>query len=166
MSSKKYWFALVICLVLVSPAYATVWIYQVDPVVCNGCGRCIPYCSTGALHMSGPNAVIDPELCNGCGDCVPHCIRGAIYQYWYTGITENDDPVSVTLGPSPTEGLLLVSGAGEGEPITVLDLSGRLLLSETASVDGSALLDLSRLPPGSYIVTVGFSLLRTIALIR
>lgn len=148
------------------PASATLWIYQVDPVICNGCGRCLPYCSTGALYMNGPNAYIDPDLCNGCGNCVPHCIRGAIYQYWYTGVEGGEEQVSLTLGPSPTQGMLLLAGMEDGVPVTVLDISGRLLLSSEASRDGTAELDISEFPPGSYIVLVGESILRTVALIR
>jgi ferredoxin len=165
MLSKKRRMILPV-LLLCSSLPATVWIYQVDPAICNGCAGCIPYCSTGALHMEGPNAVIDPALCSGCGDCVPHCIRGAIYSYWYTGISENPDPVSITLGPSPTEGLLLVTGAVEGDPVTVLDLSGRVLATASASFDGRVEMHLSDLPPGSYMIIVGKGFAGAFTLLR
>jgi len=153
-------------LILVSSAAAMLWIYQVDPAICNGCGNCIPYCTEGALRMEGANAVIDPNLCTGCGDCVPPCIRGAIYKFWYTGISEDDIEPGISLWPNPTAGYLLVTGADASSVIEVFDLSGRLALSSSVTSEGEVLLDLSDLASGLYRVQTGNGNFRMISLIR
>jgi pyruvate formate lyase activating enzyme len=49
---------------------------------CNGCGRCIPVCPTGAIHLDlkrGDDKVrIDRELCTNCGKCIDVCSTGAL----------------------------------------------------------------------------------------
>ncbi len=134
-----------------SSAVAMVWIYQVDPAICNGCGNCISACTTGALHMVGPNAVIDPELCTGCGDCVPRCVRGAIYQVWYQGIGETaNDPLLA--GPNPSSGCVTITGATPGSSLTVYDSSGRMAVTGNADSDGHLELDVSSLGNGLFFV--------------
>lgn len=49
---------------------------------CNGCGRCVPICPTGAIQLdqeqgdSTPR--IDRELCTSCGRCIEVCNTGAL----------------------------------------------------------------------------------------
>lgn len=166
MFIKGRWIVSVILFLLASLAFATIWIYQVDPSICNGCGICIPYCATGALSMVGSNAVIDPDLCNGCGDCVPRCIRGAIYQYWYEGISGDETEGQLTFGPNPTARSVLVTGASAGEPVDIFDLSGRLVESAVVSSDGEAVIDLSGVASGNYLIRIGNHEFQPLTLIR
>ncbi len=155
MNLKGRWIVSVLLLIMAASAIAMLWIYQIDPVICNGCARCIPYCTTGALTMVGYNAVIDPDLCNGCGDCVPACIRGAIYEYWYVGISENETEGQLSIGPNPALGSVYVTGAAVGDPVEVFDLSGRLVASAVVSPDGESVVELSGLASGNYLIRIG-----------
>jgi ferredoxin len=154
ISMKGKWISSALLLLLAPVVFALVWIYQVDPGICNGCGRCIPYCSTGALTMYGGNAVIDPALCNGCGDCVYSCIRGAIYKYWYTGISDDEAEAGFIFGPNPTAGPVLLTDAAPGSEVEVYDLCGRLVAAAAVSQNGEASLDLSGLESGAYLLSV------------
>ncbi len=166
MVLKSRWIVPALLLILASIAFALLWIYQVDPSICNGCTKCIPYCTTGALTMYGSNAVIDPDLCNGCGDCVPHCIRGAIYEYWYVGISEDSTEGQLTIGPNPTAGSVFLTGAAAGDQVAVFDLSGRLVASAGVSFSGEAAIELSGLVSGNYLIRVGKHELRELTLIK
>ena len=166
MSLKVRLIVLILLLMVAASAIAMLWIYQVDPAICNGCARCIPYCTTGALTMVGYNAVIDPALCNGCGDCVPPCIRGAIYKYWYEGISEDETEGQLSIGPNPTLGSVFVTGAAAGDPVEVFDLSGRLVASAVVSTDGEAVVELSSLASGNYLIRVGMDELQALTLIK
>jgi NAD-dependent dihydropyrimidine dehydrogenase PreA subunit len=166
MLLKGKWIVSLLLFIIAASAIAMIWIYQVDPSICNGCARCIPYCTTGALSMYGSNAVIDPALCNGCGDCVPPCIRGAIYKYWYVGISEDETESHLSFGPNPTIGSVFVTGAAVGEPVEVFDLSGRLVASTIVSPDGEAVVDLSDLASGNYLILVGLDELKALTLIK
>lgn len=163
---RSRWITATILFTLVPLTYAIVWIYQVDPSICNGCGNCIPYCTTGALYMDGPDAVIDPDLCNGCGNCAPHCIRGAIYKYWYEGLSGDEPEEQLLFGPNPSSGLVLLTGATVGNPVEVFDIYGRLVVSTTVSFDGEALIDLSDLASGNYRIRVGSNEFRILALVK
>ncbi len=166
MLLKGRWIVSLMLLIMTASAVAIIWIYQVDPVICNGCAKCIPYCTTGALSMVGSNAVIDPGLCNGCGDCVPHCIRGAIYEYWYVGISGDETEGQLTFGPNPTAGSVFVTGAAAGDPVEVFDLSGRLVASDVVSPDGEAVVELSGLASGNYLIRVGNHEFQILTLIK
>lgn len=166
MSFKGRLIVSVLLLVVAASAIAMLWIYQVDPAICNGCARCIPYCTTGALTMVGYNAEIDPDLCNGCGDCVPACIRGAIYKYWYEGISEDEIEGQLSIGPNPTLGSVFVTGAAAGDPVEVFDMSGRLVSSGVVSTDGEAVIELSGIASGNYMIRVGTDELQPLTLIR
>ena len=156
----------VLLFIIAASAAAMLWIYQVDPAICNGCGMCIPYCTTGALSMVGSNAVIDPALCNGCGDCVPACIRNAIYKYWYEGISEGETEGQLSIGPNPTSGSVFVTGAVVSETVDVFDQSGRLVASAVVSPDGEAVVELSALASGNYLIGIGMNEFQTLTLIR
>jgi NAD-dependent dihydropyrimidine dehydrogenase PreA subunit len=155
MSSPKGIRYILLILLIVSAVLAGKWIYQVDPVICNGCGGCIYWCETGALYMEGGKAVIDPELCNGCGICADHCPRNAIYKVWYEGIEESESSVSPVYGPNPTHGPLYIEGAQPGTDIYVLDMSGRLVASTGTDSNGYASLDLTGSASGNYCVMLG-----------
>lgn len=166
MYLKNRWIVSILLFIIAASAFAMLWIYQVDPAICNGCARCIPYCTTGALSMVGYDAVIDPDLCNGCGDCVPACIRGAIYEYWYVGISGNETEGQLTIGPNPTTGSVFVTGAAVGDPVEVFDLSGRLVASAVVSSAGEAALELSDLASGKYLIRAGMDELQALTLIK
>ena len=38
--------------------------------VCVGCGRCHPYCPTGAIFFEDMKSVVDQEVCYECGNCL------------------------------------------------------------------------------------------------
>ncbi len=166
MSAPKIMKYALLILLIVSSVLAGKWIFQVDPVICNGCGICINWCDEGALTMYGGNAVIDPELCTGCGICADHCPRNAIYKVWYEGIEESESSVSPMYGPNPTHGLLHIEGAQSGTDIYVLDISGRLVASTITDSDGYALLDLSGSASGNYCVMLGEKIMGQITLVE
>ena len=64
---------------------------------CDGCGRCVPVCPTGAIQLDRGNRLSGPEqgdaklqlereLCTNCGKCVEVCYPGAldIFGKYYT----------------------------------------------------------------------------------
>jgi len=128
------------------------WIFRVDPVICNGCQRCIGHCPTGALTMVGPDAYIDPELCDGCGDCVPHCIRGAILKDWYEGIEEIEPGAILSASPNPSTGSFILAGVQQGSSVTIIDVSGREVWAGRAESDGTLQIVMEEDPPGVYTI--------------
>lgn len=54
-------------------------IVQIDKVLCNGCGSCIPKCAEGALQIVNGKATIVRDIyCDGLGACIGHCPQNAI----------------------------------------------------------------------------------------
>ena len=51
---------------------------QVNPELCNGCGKCIEVCPVEALRLENGKAVVNLYACNGCGACIPECEVGAL----------------------------------------------------------------------------------------
>ena len=49
---------------------------------CDGCGRCVPVCPTGAIQLTTEQGDIklhvDRELCTNCGKCIEVCYTGAL----------------------------------------------------------------------------------------
>jgi NADH-quinone oxidoreductase subunit F len=53
--------------------------YQIDPMICTGCGECLDVCPEEAIEgEDGFIHMIDEKLCVKCGKCVPACPEGAI----------------------------------------------------------------------------------------
>jgi NAD-dependent dihydropyrimidine dehydrogenase PreA subunit len=51
----------------------------IDETKCDGCGRCVELCSTGALALrDGKAVVVNPEACLYEGICEDICPQGAI----------------------------------------------------------------------------------------
>ncbi len=66
----------------------------IDTALCDGCGRCITHCPTGALAMADDKAVLaHPALCNYDAVCEDACPIDAIAL-----------PYQVVFGPSPAPG--------------------------------------------------------------
>jgi MinD superfamily P-loop ATPase len=51
---------------------------EVDPTLCDACGRCGDFCRYRAIAVLGERTLTFPELCHGCGGCALVCPRGAI----------------------------------------------------------------------------------------
>lgn len=53
--------------------------FYIDPELCNGCGLCLPHCSTGAITGEKKQVhVLDADKCSRCGECISHCNVQAI----------------------------------------------------------------------------------------
>ena len=70
------------------------------------------------------------------------------------GTASSSVPSPLRIGPSPTEGPCRLRGAWPNAPFLVYTNDGRVVLSGTCTGDGGALIDLSDLPGGTYIVEV------------
>lgn len=54
---------------------------EIEPSLCNFCGKCEAICQFKAIAVLDQTAVmIFPELCHGCGGCMAVCGRGALHQ--------------------------------------------------------------------------------------
>ena len=52
---------------------------ELNPHLCNGCGKCIPNCPEGALQlMDGKARLVSDLFCDGLGACIGECPLGAI----------------------------------------------------------------------------------------
>jgi ferredoxin len=52
---------------------------EIDAASCDGCGQCLPACSSGALGLqAGKAALIRPDLCRYDGNCELVCPTDAI----------------------------------------------------------------------------------------
>lgn len=69
-----------------------------------------------------------------------------------TGIDEPDGFVKLTLFPNPASTGIIIQGVEEGGSVFVTDATGRLLMQEEHG-RGTFVVDISRLPPGMYLLT-------------
>ena len=54
-------------------------IITINEEECTGCGRCIPNCPEGALHViDGKARLVSDLFCDGLGTCVGNCPEGAM----------------------------------------------------------------------------------------
>ena len=69
------------------PVHTTNYLPELDPALCNGCGKCVNACPVEALGLvsahdpkrhAGKRSQLDEGRCLGCGVCVRACARGAI----------------------------------------------------------------------------------------
>jgi dihydroorotate dehydrogenase/NAD-dependent dihydropyrimidine dehydrogenase PreA subunit len=51
---------------------------QVEPELCDGCGRCERIGHCYAIALEDQKAIVDPSLCTGCSTCQDVCHAGAI----------------------------------------------------------------------------------------
>lgn len=51
---------------------------QVDPELCDGCGRCVRIGHCYAITVEDQRAIVDPRQCTGCSVCSDVCPAGAI----------------------------------------------------------------------------------------
>ena len=56
----------------------TVRQHLIDPETCIRCGACERVCPTRAISHNTRNMAVDFSLCNGSGKCVAECSTGAI----------------------------------------------------------------------------------------
>lgn len=55
-----------------------VWVPEINPEHCTGCGLCAQRCAFHALVNVPPKPLLFPELCHGCGLCTALCPVSAI----------------------------------------------------------------------------------------
>jgi len=54
-------------------------IIEIDDILCNGCGQCVPSCAEGALEIvEGKARMIAEKYCDGLGACLGDCPTGAL----------------------------------------------------------------------------------------
>ena len=54
-------------------------IIEIDEVLCNGCGKCVPSCHEGAIEIvDGKARVVADIYCDGLGACLGECPTGAL----------------------------------------------------------------------------------------
>lgn len=58
--------------------FKTNYYAEVDPDICNGCGRCIKRCQMDAVALVDRKAAINLDYCIGCGLCVSTCPTEAL----------------------------------------------------------------------------------------
>ena len=52
---------------------------EIEPALCDGCGKCLPACPSGALGLqAGKAALLRPALCHYDGNCELLCPTDAI----------------------------------------------------------------------------------------
>jgi electron transport complex protein RnfB len=59
--------------------YASNYYAEVDPALCNACGKCVERCQMDAQSIVDNVATVDLDRCIGCGNCVTICETNAIH---------------------------------------------------------------------------------------
>ena len=134
-------------------------IVVVDPVRCNGCGRCIAVCTREALSRKDGKLLVLPDLCVGCGRCSGRCPRGALeiletaIGEWQVGIGSTGREVEVKFTPGNRDAssqvvallrIARVEAKRFGIEVVVVDLVGatdalvRALVAEGLDLAGRA----------------------------
>ncbi|HOE66427.1 MAG TPA: 4Fe-4S ferredoxin [Candidatus Hydrogenedentes bacterium] len=54
-------------------------IIEIDEILCNGCGKCVPACHEGAIEIvDGKARLVAEKFCDGLGACLGDCPTGAL----------------------------------------------------------------------------------------
>ncbi len=60
-------------------AQDTIWLPQINPRICMGCGACIASCPSGSLSWEAGKAALGyPDRCGYCATCEEICPVSAI----------------------------------------------------------------------------------------
>lgn len=98
--------SIIIIVILTSIVFTLFAIYQINPVRCNNCGRCVSSCDEDAIYYDADihKYQIDPDLCEDCGDCADRCPRNAISEVAVSNDLGDITPVTIELNvfPNPT----------------------------------------------------------------
>jgi len=111
---------------------STLLIPEVDPELCDACGKCVEVCQYHALALLQKQILVFPQLCHGCGSCTLNCPPGAIHEIpREIGRISQGETASgilfymgelITSEPMPTPIIhQLKALAGEPEEISILD---------------------------------------------
>jgi len=73
----------------------------------------------------------------------------------YTVLDIEDELPSITVFPNPVANILNISGVAIGSGISVLDLTGKILISTQLDSPNAIELDLTNFDSGVYLVRVG-----------
>jgi membrane protease YdiL (CAAX protease family)/ferredoxin len=84
------------------------------PDRCDGCGRCVPVCPTGALHAGSATLFVDVSRCDGCLLCLDACPRDAILYRAGTRTSVSESP-----------GRPLVASRAEAKSVKERELNGQ-----------------------------------------
>ena len=51
---------------------------RVNPLLCNGCRKCVDFCAFHAMAWTSEELMVFEELCHGCGGCLMVCPNDAL----------------------------------------------------------------------------------------
>lgn len=119
----------------------TVKIPVVDPILCNGCRKCVDFCRFNALAYIYNKLIIFEDICHSCGGCTILCPENALSEIDKSigriekGISQN---VSVSSG---------ILNIGEASGVPIIDK----LLNESSKSEDITIVDC---PPGSACIVM------------
>jgi len=137
------------------------WPYWVSPSVTSGSNNQVVYFSALANHLGAGDRITN-FMVEGPAGSLPLCVKQA--GYYGTGIEPTSrGKVQIHPNPASISGIITVSGLPDGieKRITLYDMTGRVLLSDTFSGKDYSFQQVSR-PRGVYfmkITTTGGALL-------
>ncbi|HMO55916.1 MAG TPA: 4Fe-4S binding protein [Roseiflexaceae bacterium] len=77
---------------------------SIDPVRCNGCGRCVELCPTAAVAViDGCAVIIEPQACTFCEVCETFCPTGAIGRPFIVIFAPDDRNKAINTDSSTTK---------------------------------------------------------------